>query len=890
MLQRPLLPRRRPGRARLTTALVLVASATAAMGVPGAQAAATTCGPGGTVEDIGNGWLSASPSYPAGVQATSLVAAAIYDTNLIYATNGSVLMRSVDAGCGWSAVFTATTAAGALPGTDVAITALHVPSSANSSSYVYVGVTTTSQGVATPEIAVSSDRGKTFRTTDVNQGLDAVGRVTEIAASATIPQIAYAGLATRLPALTTTAIFGTSDAGASWTDRTGRTTTALPAQLVVDPLGQTDLFGLSAGRVARSSNGAATFGVVDGDPGGLVARLTAAPGAGGLRLAGARADAAAIATSTDAGATWTTVPSPVRPSSLAVAPLRDLVGVTAGNELLLLDARAAAPPVAVSPTSPGSFGSLTLTAPTGAGFAAVGLWSSAVARLALSNALTPIGLAAGRLGPVQLQPAGPLAQFPSTLLPGSLSVSLPAGGSRLVPYDLLVPRTPTPVDVMFLVDSTGSMSSVIEELRVRLVEIVNALDNAGLNIRFGIGDYRDYPDPYGTAGRFDWPYRLDRVVGPVDRELQDAIGQIQAGGGTSDGKASPLTALVQAATGAGDALDDHVFVDPGEGAQFRPNALKLAMVAGDTEAHFGGESIGNNQLNPGPDFESTIATLLARDVHMMGLAVGTAPLRNFRELADGSQTYAPAGGVDCNGDGKRDLAAGDPLVCQIGSGGVAGASVSIGGTGTGTGSANGLTAALVGLAAGIPDIKPVGLAVTRGQGFARLASPGTRSVNLRADNQLAFAVRLSCPLGAASRQSIALTAVTGSRQLATGAVNLTCGGVPAAPLLPAIAGPPAAADPTAAAPPAPGQPGPNAPNPNPNPNPNANVNPAANANVNPGVAGQEQDQQQLAFAEDAGASETLAMSGLAFVAAAGLLTCVAGGFAVRRRTSTVAAR
>jgi hypothetical protein len=136
------------------------------------------------------------------------------------------------------------------------------------------------------------------------------------------------------------------------------------------------------------------------------------------------------------------------------------------------------------------------------------------------------------------------------------------------------------------------------------------------------------------------------------------------------------------------------------------------MVAGDTEAHYGGERLDNGKANPGPGFKDTIATLLKKDVHMMGLAVGPRPVRDFQRLAEGTQTFSPPGGVDCNGDGRQDLTDGDPLVCIIGSGGVAGGPVTVGGTGGG--STNGLSAALVGLAAGISDIKPVALTVTEG--------------------------------------------------------------------------------------------------------------------------------------------------------------------------------
>ncbi len=444
-------------------------------------------------------------------------------------------------------------------------------------------------------------------TRDVQQGLPAVGAVTEVTASPAIPQVAYARFRTETAVVDAGQLFGTSDAGGAWTNRTG-TGLRTANGLAVDPVGQTGLFGVADALVVQSRDGGATFLRVAGDPGGPVQQLAAAPGAGGLRLGALRPGVPAVAVSADGGSTWRDTALAVVARSSALTPLRPVIAVSDGQCLLLVDASAPTPVDRTPGTGLAPLG-LTLSAPAGTGFSVVGLREGVVLRAAIDNGLP-----------------GAVGQFPSTLLPVSLAVTLPPGGVRRVPYDLLVPRTPTPVDLMFLVDSTGSMSSVIEALRVELKNIVKALNQAGLSIQFGVGNFRDYPDPYGAGSPGDWPYRRNRAIGPVDRELQDAINAIRTGGGTTNGGASPLTAVFQAVTGLGDSHPEEVFVGPGQGAEFRPEALKLTMVA----------------------------------------AINRTPVDDLKRLATGSRSFAPDGGVDGNGDGLVDVPAAAPLVCELG--------------------------------------------------------------------------------------------------------------------------------------------------------------------------------------------------------------------------------
>src|SRR3712207_7148900 len=64
--------------------------------------------------------------------------------------------------------------------------------------------------------------------------------------------------------------------------------------------------------------------------------------------------------------------------------------------------------------------------------------------------------------------ARPLAQarLQPALTPERQAVTLAPGETRTLPYDLELPPTSTPLDVFFLVDTTGSTQPVIGALRL----------------------------------------------------------------------------------------------------------------------------------------------------------------------------------------------------------------------------------------------------------------------------------------------------------------------------------------------------------------------------------------------------------------------------------------
>src|SRR5207248_5309450 len=85
------------------------------------------------------------------------------------------------------------------------------------------------------------------------------------------------------------------------------------------------------------------------------------------------------------------------------------------------------------------------------------------------------------LQPVQLLAHVGVRVFPSTLFPGKQTVALAPGAHKDVTYQLLLPRTPSPVDLMYLVDTTSSEQLTLNAVRQDLGTVVNDLGAVGLD-------------------------------------------------------------------------------------------------------------------------------------------------------------------------------------------------------------------------------------------------------------------------------------------------------------------------------------------------------------------------------------------------------------------------
>ena len=118
-----------------------------------------------------------------------------------------------------------------------------------------------------------------------------------------------------------------------------------------------------------------------------------------------------------------------------------------------------------------------------------------------------------------------------------------------------------PLDVLFLLDSTGSMDDEIKQIKVTLQSIAQRVSNLPANpdLRFGMVSYRDRDDTYVT--------RLHDFDGNVER-FQQTIRGVRADGG-NDYPESLNQALHEA-------VND---------ASWRENAIRLIFLIADAPPH-----------------------------------------------------------------------------------------------------------------------------------------------------------------------------------------------------------------------------------------------------------------------------------------------------------------
>ncbi|MFJ6677179.1 RICIN domain-containing protein [Actinosynnema sp. NPDC091369] len=139
-----------------------------------------------------------------------------------------------------------------------------------------------------------------------------------------------------------------------------------------------------------------------------------------------------------------------------------------------------------------------------------------------------------------------------------VQVHLPASGT--------IPK----IDVYFLVDSTGSMTAIIDAVRARvehiLARLVTEAGSVGADIRFGVGNYRDLDFP--LAQRFQHQVSLT------------SDSSVAAGGIRSWGVAGGTTT----AEGQFYALD-HLAQAPGGSIGWRADAKRIVLWIGDAPGH-----------------------------------------------------------------------------------------------------------------------------------------------------------------------------------------------------------------------------------------------------------------------------------------------------------------
>jgi hypothetical protein len=728
-----------------------------------------------------------------------------------YASDGRSIARTLDGGCSWVDVHFVPPASPSLTvndtGFDDSILQLTTSRMASGPARVWALTGPRSEAVAPLRVIVSEDGGETWETrgaglpllharahTAVVGGRPGLDRPTAILATAVSdPQRAY--LATTSTGEGDGPVYITTDGGVTWrrgglTDATVTSPVGQISELTVDP-GDADsvwLLGGDGTQLLHSPDGGTSWAGVDVSRGSDVSvdglHVSRRGGSPHVQVVGRL-------NTDEFGTIFRSVNGADFVPVQLVEPMRGEIQVSQGGE---------PDSMVLSTDQPDQALILDLKAPGGAIFRSVAATGLGDVNAPQTDATAePVhwfrryeGLAAFIPGPIPGGPPPPPPKIlpdrlfdpsavgrrggdrvPGTLEPAALEDILPPEGSREHDYTLDLPPLPTPVDVWFLMDTSGSMGGAIEGLQLGIDRIIQELKAAGMDAWFGLAEYK--------GENFRYARLAD--LAPPGPGLERGLRRLYASGG---GEETQYTALYQTASGKG---QTDVGIAPQQGASWRPEALRIVVHA--TDEPFG-------VVPDGPSRDEAVAAMNAAGAFHVGLdlspgtrGVSTAPptrtvKADLDDVARATGTFAPPEGVDCNGDGNLDLDAGQPLTCPI----------------VRNQDEVEISQAIISAVRAVRDDTAVALTVVDGGGIkVDVADPLRVPVNVKIPNQLPFRVRFDCPAEMTGDvANIKLLATVRGAPSAPATARVVCGPPPVTapaqipgplpPLVPFVASPP----------------------------------------------------------------------------------------------------
>ena len=175
-----------------------------------------------------------------------------------------------------------------------------------------------------------------------------------------------------------------------------------------------------------------------------------------------------------------------------------------------------------------------------------------------------------------------------------------------------------PLDIGFLVDTTGSMWDDIAAVNASASAILSRLQTSGNDFRMAVADYKDFPtSPYGGSG--DYPYRADSPFSNNAGVIHGGLGMLSASGG-GDWPESLWSGVMETINGQG--------IGP-----WRANAKKAIVIMTDAPPH-----------DPEPFTGYSIASVTAA-ANAGGITFGDPTLRLRTTSQDAVVNAATANGI-----------------------------------------------------------------------------------------------------------------------------------------------------------------------------------------------------------------------------------------------------
>ena len=187
--------------------------------------------------------------------------------------------------------------------------------------------------------------------------------------------------------------------------------------------------------------------------------------------------------------------------------------------------------------------------------------------------------------------------------PASYTTTLGVGGSASITKTVTITQMSTaPVDVFFLMDTTGSMGATLTDVKTGFASIVSSVSGVSSNTYFGVGNYNDCVNGPGDcpAGTLGLAYTQNQDLTGDTTAVQTALNGLFASGG-GDGPESDIYGLDQAALTS----------------SWRPDSRRFLFWAGDIYGH---------DPRQGVTEADATAALVANKVTTYALNVGAGQL------------------------------------------------------------------------------------------------------------------------------------------------------------------------------------------------------------------------------------------------------------------------
>lgn len=214
------------------------------------------------------------------------------------------------------------------------------------------------------------------------------------------------------------------------------------------------------------------------------------------------------------------------------------------------------------------------------------------------------------------------------------------------------PSPPKPsLDVVFIMDVTGSTGTLLPQWQTQMPNVVSAIQSKFPGVRFGLASSLDFPfDPYGAPG--EYAYRLESPLSQDPAPMLTALSALGNGSGVDESE-SQYEAIYQALTGSGRDLNgDGNFSDPGEIQPCSMNYLsgnRIVLVYFTWPPVFHDRDVEPNYpyagSQPVAGRTQTIATLSSKPVTFFGLVTSSSGSQQLTSPQTGKKVSAQPSGI-----------------------------------------------------------------------------------------------------------------------------------------------------------------------------------------------------------------------------------------------------